>query len=165
MLSAQSYVIITYADPCNGGSRRRLYITSRRDITSRCPRKSIRARTLHRISPPRLSVGVLPARYSSFSSVYTIVALCEIFVNRFSEIFAGFLYIGRQERAPALPKVLDARRWDEISYPPKSVGRLCEQILSVLFGQGAAKRTKNGVKEISRLRARLGSLPQVPAAF
>ena len=94
---------VSYADPCNGGSRRRLYIRSPRDHTSRCPRKSIRARTLRRISPPRLSVGVLPARYSSFSSVYTIVALCEIFVNRFSEIFGRIYFsmqMGRRGRRP-----------------------------------------------------------------
>jgi len=73
-----------YADPCNGGSCRRLYILSRRDKISRCPRKSIHARTPCRIPPPRLSARVLFARYSSFSSVYTIVALGELFVNRFA---------------------------------------------------------------------------------
>jgi hypothetical protein len=36
------------------------------------------------------------------------------------------------------------------------VGLLCEKTLSVLFGKIAAKRTKNGVWRVSRLRARRG---------
>ena len=42
---------------------------------------------------------------------------------------------------------------------------LCEQILSVLFGKIAAKRTKNGVFGVSPLRRRLRALPQDPATF
>ena len=80
-----------YADPCNGGSCRRLYILSRRDKISRCPRKSIHARTPYRIPPPRLSARVLFARYSSFSSVYIIVALGGRFVNRFDIVFYCFV--------------------------------------------------------------------------
>ena len=45
------------------------------------------------------------------------------------------------------------------------IGMLCEKIFSVLFEQGAAKRTKNSVWSKSRLRARLGALPQDPATF
>jgi hypothetical protein len=37
-----------------------------------------------------------------------------------------------------------------------TLGILCEKILSVLFGKIAAKRTKNGVWRVSRLRARRG---------
>ena len=40
------------------------------------------------------------------------------------------------------------------TYVGNSLVCLCEKIVSVLFEQGAAKRTKNSVKSISRLRAR-----------
>ena len=42
-----------------------------------------------------------------------------------------------------------------------------EIILSVLFFDtaGAKKRTKRNAENVSRLRARLGALPQVPATF
>ncbi len=48
---------------------------------------------------------------------------------------------------------------------PLVVGGLCEGIVSVLFGKIAAKRTKNGVGGVSRLRARLGALPQDPESL
>ena len=40
-----------------------------------------------------------------------------------------------------------------------------EKTLSVLFAHIGAKRTKNAVRDVSRLRARLGALPQVPGRF
>ncbi|MBO5758059.1 MAG: hypothetical protein J6S28_10185 [Clostridia bacterium] len=48
---------------------------------------------------------------------------------------------------------------------PLVVDCLCEKTLSVLFGTAGAKRTKNAVSGFSRLRARLGALPQVPGRF
>jgi hypothetical protein len=42
------------------------------------------------------------------------------------------------------------------------LGILCEETLSVLFGKIAAKRTKNGDRDISRLRARLGDAAPRP---
>ena len=86
-LTIRSVYTLRYIGSYNGEPHRRLYILSRRDKISRCPRKSIHARTPCRIPPPRLSVRVLIARYSSFSSVYTIVALGNRFVNRFALIF------------------------------------------------------------------------------
>ncbi len=62
------------------------------------------------------------------------------------EIFSAFLLV--LFFAPAVSK----KRTERIRM------RYIEKILSVLFGQRAAKRTKNGVKEVSPLRRRRGLL-------
>ncbi|MBQ5793708.1 MAG: hypothetical protein IIW17_06785, partial [Clostridia bacterium] len=46
-----------------------------------------------------------------------------------------------------------------------SLETLCEEFVSVLFDTAGAKRTKNAVRKVSRLRARLGALPQAPGRF
>ena len=53
---------------------------------------------------------------------------------------------------------------------PYVVEILCEKPVSILFGTAGAKKNifrfaKSNAEKVSRLRARLGALPQVPATF